>query len=103
MKKIIFLIFLSMGAQAAELNITGWFRLNRDSNTDLAAEVCFSLTPKPTRPVYAEVFVDKGTNSAGLYSTWIGPKGVNCHVVSTVRGTVEVSIPALNLKQTLTQ
>jgi hypothetical protein len=101
MKKILLASFLltSFSAFTAELNILSWYRLNSQNTNDSAAEVCFSLTPKPKTPIFAEVTVDPGTRAQALYSTWIGPKGSTCHVVSTSRGRVEVNIPSLSLKQ----
>ena len=103
MKKILLASFLlsSFSAFAADLNILSWYRLNSQSVSDSAAEVCFSLTPKPTAPIFAEITVDSGTRAQALYSTWIGTKGSVCHVVSTSRGRVEVSIPSLKLKHIL--
>jgi hypothetical protein len=103
MKKIILATILlsSFSAFASELTILNWYKLDSRSIHDSAAEVCFSLSPKPTEPVFVEITVDAGTRVQGQYSTWIGPKGVTCHVVSTVRGRVEVNVPSLKLKQEL--
>jgi hypothetical protein len=103
MKKIILVTILlsSFSAYTSELTILNWYRLDSRSTSNSAAEVCFSLTPKPTAPTFVEITVDAGTRVQGQYSTWIGPKGVACHVVSTVRGRVEVNVPSLQLKQEL--
>ena len=103
MKKIILIsmILSSVSAYSSTLDILGWYRLNSQNSNDSAAEVCFSLKPAPTAPVFAEIKVDAGTRVEGLYSAWIGPKGSTCHVVSTARGRVEVSIPSLKLKKAL--
>ena len=103
MKKILLtsMLLSSFGAFTAELNILSWYRLNSQNTDDSAAEVCFSLSPKPTAPIFAEIVVDPGTRSEALYSSWIGPKGSTCHVLSTSRGRVEVNIPSLELKKEL--
>ncbi len=105
MKKIItFCVFLlGINCFAAEIKILNWYKLNSNTTRDTAAEVCFSLTPKPTDPVFIEITVDKGTNSAGNYGAWIGPKGSVCHVVSTIRGKVSVEVPSLAIKDELIQ
>ena len=103
MKKVLLATFMlsSFNAFSADLDILSWYRLNSQNTNDSAAEVCFSLTPKPKAPIFAEITVDSGTRAQALYSTWIGPKGSNCHVVSTSRGRVEVTIPSLKLKHIL--
>lgn len=88
-------------AFASELKILSWYRLNNQTTSDSAAEVCFSLSPAPSQPTFAEITVDKNRRSEALYSAWIGPKGSTCHVVSTSRGLVEVEIPGLKLKASL--
>lgn len=85
-------------AFATELKILSWYKLDRGNIRDTAAEVCFSLKPAPTEPVFANIVVDKGTSSQGNYTTWISPKGSVCHVVSTARGQVWVEVPSLEIK-----
>lgn len=74
------------------LTITSWFKLNRDNNNDMAAEVCFKLKPAPQQPVLAEIIIDKGTRAQGTYTTWVSKKGIVCKVVSTQRGQVHVEV-----------
>lgn len=105
MKKLVLaaMVLSSINVFASDLNILSWYRLNSQNSSDSAAEVCFSLTPAPKTPVFAEVVVDPGTRAEALYSAWIGPKGSTCHVVSTARGRVEVSVPSLKIKASLTK
>jgi len=105
MKSLILItaILLSSNVFSNEIKILSWSRLNSNTNTDSAAEVCFSLSPKPTAPVFTEITVDQGTRVEGLYSTWIGTKGSTCHVVSTLRGRVQIEIPALKIKKEFTK
>jgi len=102
MTKLIFIsmIFFSFSAFSFELKINRWYKLN-DANGDTAAEVCFSLNPAPEKPTFAEITVDPRTRLAANYTTWIGPKGSVCHIVSTFRGRVEVEIPEFNLSSKL--
>ena len=51
-------VLFSINVSAADIKILSWSRLNSDSNNDSAAEVCFSLKPAPTKPIFAEVTVD---------------------------------------------
>lgn len=101
MKLLLVFLMTTTSAFASELNILSWYRLNNQTTSDSAAEVCFSLTPAPSQPTFAEITVDKNRRSEALYSAWIGPKGSTCHVVSTSRGLVEVEIPGLKLKASL--
>lgn len=96
-------ILFSVNAFSANIKILSWYRLNTETNNDSAAEVCFSLKPAPASPIFAEITIDKGTRVEGLYSTWLGPKGSTCHIVSTSRGRVQVEIPSLNIKTALKQ
>ncbi|MCO4753779.1 MAG: hypothetical protein KC478_04825 [Bacteriovoracaceae bacterium] len=84
-------------AGAAELKIDAFYYLDGDSRTDKAAEICFSLTPAPQNPVFAQVTIDKGSNTEGWYNAFIGPRGKTCVVVSTWRGLGEVTIPQAKL------
>jgi hypothetical protein len=97
MKIILALMLLSTSAFAADLRINTFYRLDRQSHQDTAAEVCFSLKPAPSAPVYAQVTVDPGTRQQGYYSGWLDSRGSTCVVVSTLRGRVEVNIPSMNL------
>ena len=83
---------------AQTLTITNWYRPNTSSAQDYSAEVCFTLSPAPTSLTHVQVEVDKTNNRAGaIYNTLIGPQGRACLVVTSVRGTVEVSIPQKKL------
>ena len=95
MKKtcLLILLFVTNVTFAQQLEITSWFRPNNSSNQDLAAEVCFSLTPAPQKLTHAVVKVDKTNRGAVIYNTFIGSEGKTCLVVTSVRGTVEVVIP----------
>lgn len=101
MKLLFILLLLSSSAIASDLDIISWYKLNSETSSDSAAEVCFTLKPAPTKPIFAYVIVDKNRRSEAVYSTWIGPKGSTCHVVSTSRGLVEVEVPELKLKASL--
>lgn len=105
MKKMLLIlaILTTQSAFAAKLTINDWYRLNRSGNEDLAAEVCFSLEPAPTKPVFVHIIVDKSTGRQGNYSTWLGPLGSTCHVVSTMFGTVSVEIPELKVSSNLSK
>jgi hypothetical protein len=83
---------------ASQLSINTFYRLNSQDTRDRAAEICFSLKPAPTSPQYAQIIIDKGSRYEGYYSAWVGPKGSVCHVVSTLGGRAEVSIPSLNIQ-----
>lgn len=99
--KLVFIlssILLIQNAFASKITINDWYRLNRTNNSDLAAEVCFTLEPAPSNPVFVNITVDRGTNREGNYTTWLGTNGSTCHVVSTMAGTVAVEIPQLKIK-----
>ena len=97
-KLFILALLVSTTAIATELRINSWYRLDRDSSRDTAAEVCFSVTPAPATPTLAQITVDKGTSSQAFYNAWIGPRGAVCHVVSTLRGRVYIEVPGLELE-----
>lgn len=86
-------LLLTSLASASELKITSFYYLDNESRNDRAAEICFSVKPAPTSPIFANITIDKGTNSEGHYNTFVGPRGRACVVVATWRGTGEVSIP----------
>lgn len=88
------LVFGSALAHSSEIKILAWYKLESQSSSNTTAEVCFSVTPKPTAPLFANITVDKGSRSEGNYTSWVGTKGSTCHVVATRRGRVEVSIPS---------
>lgn len=90
-------LFLSNISYGQQLEITSWFRPNAGSSKDLAAEVCFKVTPAPSSLTHVLVEVDKTSRGAVVYNTFVGPQGGACLVVTSVRGTVEVSIPQQNL------
>lgn len=101
-KLLILLLFIfSTSIFASELKILSWYELNRSNSSDSAAEVCFSLSPAPSSPVFAQVTVDPNRRSEAFYNTWIGPRGSVCQVVSTARGLVEVRIPSLKVTTSL--
>ena len=90
--KLLIILLASQSLLANTIKITSWFELNRSNDDDLSAEVCFKLTPKPTTPVLAEIIVDKGFRSQGVYTTWVGKRGIACKVVSEQRGRVQVEV-----------
>lgn len=99
-KKKLFLmvaIFCSMNVFAEQqLKILSWMRLDRDPQAqDLAAEVCFALTPAPAQLTPITVTVDSGTQSESYYNTFVDKRGSACLVVSTFRGSVEVGMGEL--------
>lgn len=98
MKHLAFLILFVQTAQAYDIKILNWYRLDRSNNIDTAAEVCFRLKPAPRKLVPVNITVDKNRRSEAYYVAWVGPKGSACHVVSTQRGLVEVEAPKAEVK-----
>ncbi len=90
-------LLLTTLVSASELKITSFYFLDNQSRQDRAAELCFRLSPAPSKPLFANITIDKGTTSEGNYNTFIGPKGNACIVVATWRGYGEVSIPDQDL------
>ena len=88
-------------AGAADLKITAFYKLDQDNLRDRAADVCFSLSPAPEAPLFATVTVDKGYNTQGTYSAWIGTSGKTCLIVATFANRVEVEVPSLSLSQAI--
>jgi hypothetical protein len=105
MKSIATIALLTMTTLsfASNLTITNWYRLNTSTLDDSSAEVCFSVKPAPLKPTFVQIVIDSNSRFQGHYSTWISTTGNACQVVSTVRGRVEVNIPSLKLKATLTK
>ncbi|PIP88979.1 MAG: hypothetical protein COW79_14605 [Bdellovibrionales bacterium CG22_combo_CG10-13_8_21_14_all_38_13] len=95
--KILIIFLLSTSAFAQNIEIKAWYKLDRFNDDDSSAEVCYTLTPATSEPSFVEITVDSGYKSEAIYSSWIGSKGSNCHVVSTRRGRVKVDIPALKI------
>ena len=90
--KTIALFLVSTALLANSISITSWYELNRGNPNDMAAEVCFRLSPAPTTPILAEIIVDKGSRTEGVYTTWVGKRGKACKVVSQQRGRVQVEV-----------
>lgn len=79
-------------ASATEIKITAFYKLDAQNRQDRAADVCFSVSPAPSAPQFVQITADKGYNTEGIYSAFIGPKGKACAVIATFAGTVEVEI-----------
>lgn len=93
MKKLILAtLLMTAAAQAADIKILSFYRLNRTDVRDLTAEVCYEVSPAPEKHAHVEITVDKGTNSEGFYEGLVGKRGKSCTVISTFRGRVEVAI-----------
>lgn len=97
MNKLLVLFILAFSVSASEIKILSWYKTDRSNDNDSSAEVCFSLKPAPTKPVFAQITVDKGYRSEAFYSAWISSKASVCSLVSTLRGRVEVNIPSLKI------
>lgn len=100
MKLLTLILTFSSLAMAAKVDITRWYRLD-SSGQNSSAEVCFKLTPKPIRPQYVRIFVDKRTRYEANYVTWVDDRGSACTVVSSFVGRVEVWIPELSIREEL--
>lgn len=97
MKYLLLLLVFVASANAADLRVEVFYLLNRQSNGDSAAEVCFSLSPAPNRPTHVQVTVDPNSATKRFYNTVIDSRGSACLVVSTFRGQVLVEVPESKL------